>query len=176
MFNTEFDAFAGDAKGLTFYPRSLQAPIDAINDWVYTKINNGVYRTGFATAQDAYARNCREVFDGLDNVEGILSHSQFLLGDTLTEADIRLFTTILRFDPVYVGHFKCNLKTIEKDYPSILRWARQIYQIPKVADTVNMTHIKGHYYRSHTHINPNGIVPLGNGPDLAYPRVVSLSK
>jgi len=176
MFNAEFDGLAPKpVRGVTYYPKDLRAEIDEVNGWIYDNINNGVYKTGFATRQAAYEENCRAVFASLDRVESILGEREFLAGGRFTEADIRLFTTIVRFDPVYHGHFKCNVKSIAKDYPNILRWARMVYQMPKVADTVDMVHIKQHYYGSHKHINPNGIVPLGNGPDLAHPIVKSSS-
>ncbi|KAI8049724.1 hypothetical protein BDF22DRAFT_698380 [Syncephalis plumigaleata] len=158
------DELASEKSTIDLYPKELQAQIDDINTWVYDTVNNGVYKSGFATTQQAYENNCVPLFDSLDRIEGILAKNEFLLGSQLTEADIRLWTTIIRFDPVYHGHFKCNVKSIEKDYPHILRWARQIYQLPKVADTVNMDHIKRHYYMSHRQINPTGVVPLGNGP------------
>src|SRR5262249_36066335 len=147
--------------------------IDEVNTWMYDGINNGVYKAGFATAQAVYERECRHVFATLDRVEARLAKDgrKFLVGDRLTEADIRLFTSVLRFDPVYHGHFKCNLKCITHDYPSILRWLRRIYQMPHVADTVNLHHIKWGYYSSQVSINANGIVALSNGPDLAHPII-----
>ncbi|KAI9314312.1 glutathione S-transferase [Dichotomocladium elegans] len=170
MFNHAFDSILPEEKrGLDYYPEHLRKDIDDTNSWVYDTINNGVYKSGFATTQEAYERNVYPLFESLDRVERILSQSQYLVANTFTEADIRLFTTIVRFDPVYHGHFKCNAKSIEKDYPNILRWARRIYQMPCVADTVNMDHIKRHYYMSHRQINPTQIVPVGNGPDLSVP-------
>ncbi|KAJ2156244.1 S-glutathionyl-(chloro)hydroquinone reductase [Coemansia sp. RSA 552] len=172
MFNTAFDAFvAPEFRGITFYPDDLSAQIDEVNEWIYDTVNNGVYKAGFATAQDAYEESCRALFTSLERIEGMLAANEFLLGSRLTEADLRLFTTILRFDPVYHGHFKCNLKQIGTGYPSILRWAREIYQLPGVEETVNMEHIKKHYYMSHTQINPFRIVPLSNGPNLGSPAV-----
>ncbi|TPX40960.1 glutathione transferase [Synchytrium endobioticum] len=166
MLNTNFDEWSSK-PGLTFYPDDLAPQIDEINSWIYDGINNGVYKCGFATTQTAYDHNCRTLFESLDKVENILCQNTWLVGNRLTEADIRLFTTILRFDPVYHTHFKCNLKTISHDYPNILRWARQFVQTnPEAKETVNMEHIKGHYYTSHININPNQIVPLWNGPDL----------
>ncbi|CAG8757677.1 3706_t:CDS:2, partial [Racocetra persica] len=164
MFNDAFDEFVPETKGKTFYQKHLESEIDNINSWIYDKINNGVYKCGFATTQDAYNNHIGNLFEALDNVEDILSKNEFLVGNTFTEADIRLWTTIIRFDPVYHTHFKTNLKSIKCDYPNILRWARQIYKMPKIADTVNMTHIKNHYFRSHKQINPYGIVPVCNGP------------
>jgi glutathionyl-hydroquinone reductase len=165
MLNSEFDQWSS-SPGLTFYPENLKGDIDTINSWIYDHINNGVYKTGFATKQQVYEENCKSVFEHLDNVEGILAKNEFLVGGQFTEADIRLFTTILRFDPVYHTHFRLTSKTITHDYPSILRWTRQIYQMSGVAGTINMEHIKKHYYMSHTQINPLQIVPLWNGPDL----------
>ncbi|CAG8546534.1 15818_t:CDS:10 [Dentiscutata erythropus] len=166
IFNDAFDDFVPETKGKTFYPKQLASEIDKINDWIYNKINNGVYKCGFAETQDAYMNHIGPLFEALDDVEAILSENEFLVGNTFTEADIRLWTTIVRFDPVYHTHFKTNLKTIKHDYPNILRWARQIYKIPKVADTVNMTHIKNGYYKGMKKINPHGIVPVYDGPDL----------
>ncbi|KAJ1985910.1 S-glutathionyl-(chloro)hydroquinone reductase [Dimargaris cristalligena] len=177
MFNTAFNEFIPESKrDLDYYPENMRDQIDEINTWIYDGINNGVYKAGFATKQAPYEENCRLVFESLDRVEALLKDREFLLGDgKFTEADIRLFTTVLRFDPVYHGHFKCNLKTIAADYPNILRWARQVYQMPRVAETVDMEHIKRHYYMSHTQINPNQIVPLNNGPNLAEPVIKSKS-
>lgn len=163
MLNTAFNEF-GDAE-LDFYPQDLRSEIDALNDFIYPNINNGVYRAGFATTQPAYEDAYNNVFDALDKVETILSSQPYLTGERLTEADWRLFTTLIRFDPVYVGHFKCNKARIA-DYPNILNYVRSLYQMPDVAETVNFTHIKNHYYMSHKTINPTGIVPLG--PELDY--------
>jgi len=172
MLNTEFDEFVPEfARRVSLYPEELQTEIDAVNAWIFDDVNNGVYKAGFATRQEIYERHCRAIFAALDRIESILARQEFLVDGWLTEADIRLFTTVLRFDPVYHGHFKCNVKSIEKDYPNILRWARRIYQMPEIAATVNMRHIKAHYYRSHASINPNRIVPLGNGPDLSRPII-----
>ncbi|PIA12670.1 glutathione S-transferase omega-like 2 [Coemansia reversa NRRL 1564] len=172
MLNSAFDAFIDpEFRGITFYPEDLKEQIDEINEWIYDTVNNGVYKTGFAAAQEAYENNCRALFQSLERIEGILAKNEFLLGTRLTEADLRLFTTIVRFDPVYHGHFKCNLKQIGTGYPNILRWTREIYQLPGVKETVNMEHIKKHYYMSHTHINPLQIVALSNGPELDIPVV-----
>ncbi|KAK9711907.1 S-glutathionyl-(chloro)hydroquinone reductase [Basidiobolus ranarum] len=172
IFNSAFDEFVPEhAKGVSYYPEKLRKEIDDINEWIYDTVNNGVYKSGFATTQEAYEKNCVNVFSSLDKIEKILSEHEFLVGETFTEADIRLWTTIIRFDPVYHGHFKCNIKSIEKDYPHILRWARQIYQLPNIKETVNMEHIKKHYYMSHININPTQVVPLGNGPDLENPVI-----
>ncbi|KAI7851816.1 glutathione S-transferase [Circinella umbellata] len=170
MFNTCFDKFLpNDKKAINYYPENIRAEIDELNEWVYDTVNNGVYKSGFATSQQAYENNVYPLFKSLDRIEDILSKSDYLVANTFTEADIRLFTTIIRFDPVYHGHFKCNAKSIEKDYPNILKWARRIYQMPGVAGTVNMDHIKKHYYMSHRQINPTQIVPIGTGPDLSLP-------
>ncbi|KAJ2321326.1 S-glutathionyl-(chloro)hydroquinone reductase, partial [Coemansia sp. RSA 2702] len=162
---------APEYRGITFYPDELKEKIDDINGWIYDTVNNGVYKAGFASAQSAYEENCRALFESLERIEGILSSNEFLLGTRLTEADLRLFTTILRFDPVYHGHFKCNLKQIATGYPNILRWMREVYQLPGIKETVNMEHIKKHYYMSHVQINPTQVVPLSNGPDLDSPIV-----
>ncbi|KAI9294749.1 hypothetical protein K502DRAFT_330423 [Neoconidiobolus thromboides FSU 785] len=172
MLNTAFDGLLPKEKqGLNYYPENLQKEIDQINEIVYDKVNNGVYKSGFATTQETYEKNVVRVFEGLDYVENILSKQKYLVQNQLTEADIRLFTTVLRFDPVYHGHFKCNLKCIKYDYPNILNWARRIYQLKGVAETVNMEHIKRHYYMSHVDYNPTQVVPLYNGPDLSSPKI-----
>ena len=148
-----------------FYPVELREKIEEVNEWVYNKINNGVYKAGFASTQAAYEEAVIELFQALDRVEEILGKSRYLTGDRFTTADIRLFTCLVRFDSVYVGHFKCNLKRIV-DYENLWNYVKEIYQMPGVAETVNMDHIKGHYYRSHSWINPNGVVP--NGPALDF--------
>ena len=159
MFNTAFNHITGNT--LDFYPEALQKDIDEINDRVYNTVNNGVYKTGFATTQQAYEEAVVPLFESLDWLEDMLSDGRdYLLGDTLTEADWRLFTTLIRFDPVYVGHFKCNLQRIQ-DYPSLFAYTQRLYEHPGVSDTVHMSHIKRHYYYSHTSINPHRIVPLG---------------
>jgi len=163
MLNSSFDAFT-DSR-LDFYPSPLRAEIDATNAFVYPNINNGVYRCGFATTQEAYEEAFHDLFNALEAIEGRLSRQRYLVGDRLTEADWRLFTTLVRFDPVYVGHFKANKKRIA-DYPNLSNYLRELYQVPGVAETVNMLHIKAHYYGSHATINPTRIVPLG--PDLDY--------
>ncbi|MBJ6134239.1 glutathione S-transferase family protein [Ochrobactrum sp. Q0168] len=167
MLNTAFNEF-GDASP-DFYPEALAAEIDALNDFIYPNINNGVYRAGFATEQDAYEEAFKQLFAALDTLEDRLSRQRYLTGSSLTEADWRLFTTLLRFDPVYVGHFKCNLRRIS-DYPNLWNYTRELYQVPGVASTVNMEHIKGHYYRSHKTINPTGIVPMGPDIDFTAPH------
>ncbi len=163
MLNTAFNEF-GDAS-LDFYPEELRSEIDALNDFIYPNINNGVYRAGFATAQDAYEEAYQNVFDALDKIEDILSKQRYLAGTRLTEADWRLFTTLIRFDPVYVGHFKCNKARIA-DYPNISNYVRELYQMEGISGTVNFSHIKNHYYMSHKTINPTGVVP--SGPQLNY--------
>ncbi|GLQ15764.1 glutathione S-transferase family protein [Maritalea porphyrae] len=158
MFNTEFDHLTGN--DLDFYPHALRNKIDPINERIYGSINNGVYKTGFATTQEAYDEAVTDLFESLDWVEDILSNNKYLAGDTLTEADWRLFTTLVRFDPVYVGHFKCNIRRIA-DYPNISRLVDELRAIPGVEETIDMEHIKVHYYWSHTSINPHRIVPAG---------------
>lgn len=167
MLNSAFDEW-GDAS-VDFYAEALRGEIDAVNDLVYPSINNGVYRAGFATTQGAYEEAFNELFAALDTLEDRLSRQRYLVGNTLTEADWRLFTTLVRFDPVYVGHFKTNLRRIA-DYPNLSNYLRELYQVPGVAGTVNMLHIKAHYYGSHTGINPTGIVPLGPVMDLDAPH------
>jgi len=163
MLNSAFDkvgALPGD-----YYPEALRAEIDELNDFIYPNINNGVYRAGFAGTQDAYDEAVAALFDALDQLEARLATRRYLAGETITEADWRLFTTLVRFDPVYVGHFKCNLRRLV-DYPNLWGYVKDLYQIPGIAETVDIEHIKAHYYASHTHINPTGIIPLG--PDLDY--------
>ncbi|MCY0096214.1 glutathione S-transferase family protein [Hoeflea ulvae] len=167
MFNSAFDAIA--APSPDYYPEELRTEIDEINEIVYTNINNGVYKSGFATTQEAYEENVHALFGALDMVERRLTSNRYLTGDTLTEADWRLFTTLVRFDPVYVGHFKCNIRRIA-DYPALSGYLRELYQIPGIAETVNMDHIKNHYYGSHDTINPTGIVPVGPELDLEAPH------
>ncbi len=163
MFNSAFDEW-GHAD-LDFYPTHLRKDIDEINKFVYENINNGVYRCGFATEQSAYEEACQQLFSALDTVEQRLANQRFLVGNEITEADWRLFTTLIRFDAVYVGHFKCNIKRIV-DYKNIHQYLQVLYSIPGVAETVNFKHIKEHYYISHTAINPTQIVPLG--PQQAF--------
>ncbi|MCS0501443.1 glutathione S-transferase family protein [Ancylobacter mangrovi] len=158
MLNDAFTAFTDDEHD--YYPAPLREEIDALNARVYDAVNNGVYKAGFATTQEAYEEAVRALFAMLDELEGRLEGRPWLLGEALTEADIRLFTTLIRFDPVYVGHFKCNIRQI-REYPNLRRFVRALYALPGVADTVNMTHIKRHYYQSHKTINPTGIVPVG---------------
>ncbi|CAE1133444.1 glutathione S-transferase family protein [Xanthomonas euroxanthea] len=167
MFNSAFDA-VGAAEG-DFYPPPLREQIDALNTRIYDTVNNGVYKAGFATTQAAYEEAVVPLFETLDWLEARLGEHRYLCGEVLTEADWRLFTTLVRFDAVYVGHFKCNLRRIA-DYPHLSGFLRELYQMPGIADTVNFQHIKGHYYQSHGTINPTGIVPLGPVLDLQAPH------
>lgn len=167
MLNGEFDAF-GDAT-LDLYPEALRGEIDAINEFVYDRVNNGVYKAGFATSPDKYEAAFDALFAALDSLEGRLSRQRYLIGSVLTEADWRLFTTLVRFDAVYVGHFKCNLRRIA-DYPHLSGYLRELYQVPGVRETVHFDHIKRHYYGSHATINPTGIVPKGPALDLDVPH------
>ncbi|QJE73730.1 glutathione S-transferase family protein [Aerophototrophica crusticola] len=167
MFNSAFDGI-GATSG-DYYPEALRAEIDAVNARVYDTVNNGVYKAGFATTQDAYEEGVRPLFETLDWLEERLSGQRYLVGDQVTEADWRLFTTLVRFDAVYHGHFKCNLRRIA-DYPALSGYLRELYQWPGVRETVNFQHIKGHYYQSHTMINPTGVVPLGPVLDLDRPH------
>jgi len=138
-----------------------------VNDWVYDRINNGVYKSGFAKTPEAYREAVVNLFEALDRVEALLKGKTYLVGDRLTEADIRLFVTIIRFDPVYVGHFKCNIRTIRNGYPNIHLWLRRLYwQNDAFQSTTNFDHIKTHYYWSHPHINPSRIVPFGPVPHI----------
>ncbi len=163
MFNNAFDAFG--RADLDLYPDDLRTEIDRINAFVYANVNDGVYRAGFATRQRAYAEAVSRVFAALDELELRLAANRYLAGDRISEADWRLFTSLVRFDAVYHGHFKCNLRRLS-DYPNLWAYTRELYQWPGIAATVNMAHIKTHYYGSHRNINPNGIVPLG--PELNF--------
>jgi putative glutathione S-transferase len=167
MLNREFDAYT-DAR-TDYCPEELRGEIDAINDFVYTEINNGVYRCGFASRQEAYEQNFDRLFAALDEIEARLGRQRYLVGDRLTEADWRLFTTLLRFDAVYYSHFKCNRNRIE-DCPNLSGYLRDLYQVPGVAETVDMDQIKRHYYASHAHLNPTGIVPKGPRLDFTRPH------
>ena len=164
MLNSSFDGLGGAAPG-NFYPEALQAQIDAINEPVYNDVNNGVYKAGFATSQEAYDEAVVTLFDQLDALEQRLGEQRYLVGNTLTEADLRLWTTLVRFDPVYVTHFKCDRKRIA-DYPNLSGFLKEIYQLPGVAETVNMAHIRHHYFRSHPTVNPHGIISIG--PELDW--------
>ena len=163
MFNTAFDQVG--AKSGDYYPEALRTEIDSLNERIYESVNNGVYKCGFATTQEAYEEAITPLFDTLDWLEERLSNQRYLTGGTITEADWRLFTTLVRFDPVYVGHFKCNVRRID-DYPNLSGYVRDLYQQPGIADTVNMQHIKNHYYASHESINPSRVVPVG--PDIDF--------
>lgn len=167
MFNEAFDSVG--AKPGDYYPQVLRDEIDTINERVYHAVNNGVYKSGFATTQEAYEDAVTTVFETLDDLEERLSTSRYLVGDQITETDWRLFTTLVRFDPVYVGHFKCNIRRII-DYPNLSGFLRELYQVSGVAETVSMDHIKRHYYMSHESINPTGIVPVGSVIDLGAPH------
>ncbi len=167
MFNSAFDGIG--AKAGDYYPEDLHEEIDAINQRIYDTINNGVYKCGFATTQAAYEEAVYPLFDTLNWLEEKLSSQRYLLGDRLTEADWRLFTTLVRFDAVYYGHFKCNIRQI-RDYPSLWAYLRDLYQHPGVAETVNMFHIKHHYYGSHETVNPTLIVPVGPEIDFSEPH------
>lgn len=167
MFNWAFDEITGNR--LDFYPEALRSDIDEINTFVYERINNGVYRGGFATSQDAYEEAYDALFTALDVVEKRLSNQRYLVGNQITEADWRLFTTLVRFDAVYVGHFKCNRNRIA-DFAALSDYLRDLYQVPGVAGTVFMDHIKTHYYYSHPTINPTRIVPAGPKLDFDAPH------
>lgn len=167
MFNSAFDGITGSHDD--YYPEPLRTEIDTLNEAIYDSVNNGVYKAGFATTQEAYEAAVQKLFEMLDSLDARFSTKRYLTGDRLTEADWRLFTTLVRFDSVYVGHFKCNIRRIA-DYPNISGYLRELYQVPGIAGTVNMRHIKEHYYRSHTTINPTGIVPVGPELDLTAPH------
>jgi putative glutathione S-transferase len=166
MFNSAFDGIG--ARPGDYHPEKLRAEIDAVNKRIYDTLNNGVYKAGFAGSQEAYDEAVAPLFETLDWLEEKLSRADYLVGNRLTEADWRLFTTLLRFDPVYHTHFKCNLKRLV-DYPALWRYTRRLYQHPAVAPTVNFDHIKGHYFQSHRWINPTGIVPKGPIVDFNAP-------
>jgi putative glutathione S-transferase len=167
MLNSAFDTFAN--AELDFYPEALRAEIDEINEPIYNNINNGVYRAGFARTQKAYDRAYDRLFNTMDDLEDRLSKQRYLVGDQITEADWRLFTTLVRFDAVYYNHFKTNKKRL-MDYPNLWGYTRELYQVPGVAETVNMDHIKYHYFASHRSINPTGIVPKGPEIDFMLPH------
>ena len=167
MLNSAFDE-AG-ATDVNFLPKALLAEIDTINEFVYSAVNNGVYKAGFATTEAAYKEAVVTLFDALDTLEVRLANQRYLLGDTITEADWRLFTTLVRFDAVYVGHFKCNIRRIV-DYPNLWGYLRDLYQVPGIAETVSIEHIKAHYYTSHANINPTRIIPVGPLLDFNEPH------
>jgi glutathionyl-hydroquinone reductase len=163
MFNNAFDTVGAQAGD--FYPAPWRSAINALNERIYGAVNNGVYQAGFATSQKAYEEAAFKVFAMLDELEGRLASSRYLFGDRPVETDWRLFTTLVRFDAVYVSHFKCNLRRLV-DYPNLWRYARDLFQQPGIGETVNFDHIRKHYYTSHKAINPNGIVPIG--PELDF--------
>ena len=167
LFNTSFNHLTQSTIDL--YPSELQNQIDKMNDFIYENINNGVYRVGFATKQATYEEAFQALFSALDEMESVLGQQAFLTGDYFTEADIRFFTTLLRFDPVYYVHFKCNKKLIAQ-YPNLYNYLKSIYQIPEVKKTCHFDHIKEHYYKSHKFLNPQRIVPLGPDMDLDAPH------
>nr|GAT46139.1 glutathione S-transferase [Mycena chlorophos] len=166
MFNSAFnDQLPADKAKVDLYPEAKRAEIDELNEWIYPEINNGVYRAGFATTQEAYEKAVHIVFSGLDKVEKLLTGKDYLVDGQLSEADVRLWVTIVRFDPVYVGHFKCNFTTIRDGYPEINRWMKQLYwKNAAFKDSTNFEHIKTHYYWSHSQINGTRIVPFGPIP------------
>lgn len=167
MFNSAFNDLTGNTDD--YYPEALHESINTINELVYHKINNGVYLSGFATTQKAYETAYQNLFAALDQVEDILTKQRYLVGETLTEADWRLFTTLIRFDAVYFGHFKTNKKMIA-DYPALSGYMRELYQVPGIAETVSLDHIKTHYYVSHVTINPTAVVPVGPEQDFNLPH------
>lgn len=185
MFNTGFqELLPAEYKDVDLYPAALQKDIDAANEWHYDLINNGVYKSGFATKQEAYERNVVALFEALDRAEAYLGSNPgpYWFGETMTEVDIRLFVTIIRFDPVYVQHFKCNLSDIRSGYPHLHKWMRNLYwNVPAYKDSTDWLHIKYHYTKSHTQINPFSITPLGPKPDILplddeVPAVKALAK
>jgi putative glutathione S-transferase len=167
MLNSAFNALT-DVRD-DYYPQALRKEIDTVNGLVYPNINHGVYRAGFATTQAAYEEAFRNLFDALDEVEQRLSQQRYLVGNTITEADWRLFTTLVRFDAVYYSHFKCNWRRIA-DYPNLSNYLRDLYQVPGVAETVSLAQIKRHYYGSQRQVNPTGIVPVGPQLDFSAPH------
>lgn len=167
MLNSAFDEVG--ATAVNFLPAELLAEIDKVNEFVYSAINNGVYKAGFATTEAAYKEAVVVLFDALDTLEARLADQRYLLGDTITEADWRLFTTLVRFDAVYVGHFKCNIRRIV-DYPNLWGYLRDLYQVPGIDETVSIEHIKAHYYTSHANINPTRIIPVGPVLDFNEPH------
>ena len=167
MLNSAFEAFTD--VHTDYYPEALRDEIDRINDLVYPTVNNGIYRAGFATSQEAYEEAARGIFSTLDQLEELLSRQRYLAGKAITEADWRLFTTLVRFDAVYYSHFKCNLRRIV-DYPNLWNYLRDLYQMPGIAATVSLDHIKRHYYGSQLKVNPTGIVPIGPLIDFTAPH------
>lgn len=169
MMNTAFDEI-GATPG-DYYPADLRDEIDDINDYVYDHVNNGVYKAGFATEQQVYEKEAQNVDDALAKLNDRLEHQDYLVGDQLTEADIRLFTTLIRFEHVYFGHFKCNLHHLT-EYPHLWEYTKRIYNYENLADTVDFEHIQTHYYKSHTMINPNQIIPAGPDLDLSVSKSI----
>lgn len=167
MFNSEFNHLTGNT--LDFYPEHLRHSIDEVNEWIYHDINNGVYKTGFATSQSAYEENAQELFKALQKADDVLSEKRYLTGNEITEADWRLWTTLVRFDSVYHTHFKCNLRMLA-EFKHLYHFMLELYQMPEIASTVNHAHIKRHYYASHLAINPYGIVPLSHQQDWLAPH------
>jgi glutathionyl-hydroquinone reductase len=167
MFETQFEAFAGDHTD--FYPERLRGEIDRLNDWLFETVNDGVYRAGFATTQTAYEKAAYALFESLDELERRLATRRYLFGPAPVESDWRLFVTLLRFDAVYHGHFKCNVRKIS-EYPNLFGYLRDLYQVDGVAETVDFDHIKRHYYYTHDDINPTRIVPIGPAQDLSAPH------
>ncbi|KDQ50360.1 hypothetical protein JAAARDRAFT_142100 [Jaapia argillacea MUCL 33604] len=168
IFNSAFNHLIPKEKAeVDIYPEKLRGEIDGVNEWVYDTVNNGVYKSGFATTQQAYESNVVPLFNSLDRLEKMLEGKEFLVGDQLTEADVRLWVTIIRFDPVYVGHFKCNIRTIRGGYPAINKWMKKLYWTNHAfKDSTNFDHIKTHYYWSHPQVNPTRIVPVGPIPNV----------
>jgi len=168
MLNSAFNhLLPADKAALDFYPERLRSEIDAVNEWMYDTVNNGVYKTGFAVTQEAYEASVRPLFNSLDRLEKMLIGKDYLIGDQLTEADVRLFVTIVRFDPAYVGHFKCNIRTIRDGYPAIHLWLRKLYwTVDAFRETCNFEHIKTGYYGSYPLVNPHRIIPIGPVPNI----------
>ena len=170
MFYTEFDGILPEQYAkIDLFPKTLQREIEETNEWTYDNINNGVYKSGFATTQEAYEKNVHPLFASLDRAESHLAKRSgpYYFGDCLTEADVRLYTTIVRFDPVYVQHFKCNIRDIRSGYPHLHRWVRKLYwDVPAFGGTTVFEHIKKHYTKSHKQINPHSITPVGPLPDI----------
>jgi len=168
MFNTAFnEIIPADKAAIDLYPSELHSEIDDINGWVYDTINNGVYKAGFASSTEAYEAAVYPLFESLDRIEKILNGKNYLVGDKLTEADVRLWVTIIRFDPVYVRHFKCNIRDIRNGYPAINLWMKKLYwNNPAFKDSTNFDHIKTHYFWSHPFVNPQRIVPVGPIPHI----------
>ena len=168
MFNRVFNEFAAN-KDVDLFPGDIDSEHKKLNDFLYENINNGVYRAGFATRQQVYERACKRLFDALDEIEKRLTNSRYLFGNRIVEGDWRLFCTLIRFDVVYHGHFKCNLRRIF-DYPNLHGYMLDLYQQPGIAETVSIDHIKRHYYMTHEEINPTRIVPLGPIVDITKPH------